>query len=240
MVETTEHKQKLLAYFDGLGFERWSAIYGDAEVSRIRQTIRAGHARMLALAEQWICEGVGSWQSSVAGELPAADRGPTILDAGCGTGLLSVALARRGLRVDAVDLAPQMAQAAERAARAAGVAEQVRARSADLEELAGRYDAVACLDVLVHYPEPGFAQICRQLARLSAGPLVFTYAPRERLLAALHWLGGRFPTNHRRTEIQMIPPPFVERTLMEAGMRVRRSARVSQGFYHVTLVEASR
>mgnify|MGYP000269925098 CR=1 FL=1 len=34
------HKSRLLAYFDGQGFERWSAIYGDAEVSRIRRTIR--------------------------------------------------------------------------------------------------------------------------------------------------------------------------------------------------------
>ncbi len=228
MTEVSDHKSRLLAYFDGLGFERWSAIYGDAEVSRIRRTIRQGHARMLALAEQWICEGAGE-----------AGTGAQVLDAGCGTGLLSVALARRGLRVSAVDISPQMVGAAEQAVRAAGLCDRVDFRVGDIEGLDGRYDAVACLDVLVHYPAPGFAGICRALAARTRGPMVFTYAPRERLLAALHWLGGRFPSNHRRTEIQMIAPQQVARTLAECGLQVRRTARVSHGFYHVTLVEAA-
>ncbi|MBK9944553.1 MAG: magnesium protoporphyrin IX methyltransferase [Kouleothrix sp.] len=226
-----EHTERLLAYFDGQGFERWSAIYGEAEVSRIRRTIRQGHARMLALAEQWLVEATGSSRG-----LP--ERQPHVLDAGCGTGLLSVALARRGLRVSAVDLAPQMVGAAEQAVRAAGLAGHVDVRVSDVESLAGQYDAVACLDVLVHYPAPSFAQICRALAARSRGALVFTYAPREPLLAALHWLGGRFPTNHRRTAIQMIAPRFVLHTLAACGMHIRRSTRISQGFYHVTLVEA--
>ena len=66
------------------------------------------------------------------------------------------------------------------------------------------------------------------------------YAPREPVLAALHWLGGRFPRGERRTDIQMIPEPFVRATLAAAGMQVVRQARVSRGFYHVTLLEARR
>ncbi|HRC77896.1 MAG TPA: magnesium protoporphyrin IX methyltransferase, partial [Kouleothrix sp.] len=82
MTEVSDHKSRLLAYFDGLGFERWSAIYGDAEVSRIRRTIRQGHARMLALAEQWICEGAG--EAGTGAQPPAPGYAPQVLDAGCG------------------------------------------------------------------------------------------------------------------------------------------------------------
>src|SRR5690349_9509299 len=107
-----QHKSRLREYFDGIGFERWSAIYGQAEVSRIRQTIRAGHAAMLAQAEQWLCEGVGSWELGVGNGLtnpqpPTPNSAPQVLDAGCGTGLFSLALARRGFDVTAVDIAPQ-------------------------------------------------------------------------------------------------------------------------------------
>ena len=239
------HKSRLLAYFDGQGFERWSAIYGDAEVSRIRRTIRQGHARMLALAEQWLCEGVGGWgmgdgQALSNTQSPSRIPAPQVLDAGCGTGLLSLALARRGLRVTAVDLAPQMVAAAAAALRDAGLATQAETRVADVEAVEGTFDAVACLDVLVHYPAADFATIAGALAERTRGALVFTYAPHSPLLAGLHWLGGRFPSAHRRTEIQMIPPRVVARVLGASGLAIRRTARISHGFYHVTLVEAAR
>ncbi len=51
MTDVSQHKQQLRDYFDGDGFQRWSAIYGEAEVSRVRRTIRVGHNRMLARAE---------------------------------------------------------------------------------------------------------------------------------------------------------------------------------------------
>lgn len=250
MTELVNHKDRLLAYFDGLGFERWSAIYGDADVSRIRSTIRQGHARMLALAEQWLCEALRADERQKATDegtshakahpSPFALPPSSVLDAGCGTGLLSLALARRGCRVTAVDLAPQMVAATRRALHDAGFAEQADVRVGDAESAEGTFDAVACLDVLVHYPEAGFTPICQALARRTRGTLVFTYAPHSPLLAGLHWLGGRFPSAHRRTEIQMIRPRVVAQILANVGMQVRRTASISHGFYHVTLVEAVR
>jgi magnesium-protoporphyrin O-methyltransferase len=236
------HKSRLLAYFDGQGFERWSAIYGDAEVSRIRRTIRQGHARMLALAEQWLCEALrADDRPTTNDQLSSSVLGPSsVLDAGCGTGLLSLALARRGLRVTAVDIAPQMVAAAAAALHDAGLAAHAETRVADVEAVDGTFDAVACLDVLVHYPAADFAKIAAALAERTRGALVFTYAPHSPLLAGLHWLGGRFPSAHRRTEIQMIPPREVAQVLGASGLTIRRTARISHGFYHVTLVEAAR
>lgn len=225
MIDSARHKDQLRAYFDGVGFERWRAIYGGGELSRVRRTIRDGHAAMLAQAEAWLAEAA----------LPADAH---VLDAGCGTGLFSLILARRGLRVTAVDLAPQMIAMAQAEAEAAGLADRISFQSGDLETVAGRFDAVVCFDVLVHYPQPSFEQLCTELARRSRGPVLLTYAPHHPLLAALHWVGGRFPKPHRRTEIQMIPAACVRQTLAAAGKAVRRSARISHGFYHVTLLEA--
>jgi magnesium-protoporphyrin O-methyltransferase len=184
---------------------------------------------MMALADSWLVEALQ------AGGL---NEGAYVLDAGCGTGLFSIALARRGFNVTAVDIAPQMVGAAMRQARVAGVQKRIAFVVNDLEAVGGSYGAVVCLDVLIHYPQPSFEQLCRRLAQLSSGPLLFTYAPREPLLAALHWIGGRFPKSQRRTDIQMIPYRVVHQALEAIGMRVHRRVRISRGFYQVSLVEA--
>jgi len=226
-LDIAQHKARLRQYFDGVGFERWSAIYGQAELSPIRRSIRVGHAAMLAHAERWL-------------EATSFPPGATALDAGCGTGLWSLALARRGLSVTAADIAPQMVDATRAAAAQAGLAEQISCHVSDLEELRGSYDLVACFDVLIHYPEALFAPMLRHLAGLCTGTLLFTYAPSTPLLAALHRVGGIFPKSQRRTDIQMMPEALVRATLADCGMRVGRTQRVSNGFYHVTLVEAIR
>jgi magnesium-protoporphyrin O-methyltransferase len=224
-MHTSSHQDQLQTYFNGVGFERWAAIYGQGPLSRIRRTIREGHTRMLAQAEAWLTER----------GTPGA-----LLDAGCGTGLFSIAMAQRGWRVTALDLAPRMVAAARHAAQQAGVTDRITFVEGDLEAAAGQFTAVACFDVLVHYPQPTFAQLCTHLARHAMGSLLLTYAPYNRLLAALHWVGGRFPKGQRRTEIQMIPAATVATILADAGLKVRRSRNISHGFYHVTLIEAVR
>lgn len=227
-LDSAQHKARLRHYFDGIGFERWSAIYGGGSLSPVRRSIREGHTAMLAVADKWLAD---RWPSAA---------GLHALDAGCGTGLFSLILARRGFQVSAADLAPQMAAATEAALAAAGFADQANCWASDLEEVSGSYDLVACFDVLIHYAPAPFAPMLTHLASMARDTILFTYAPYSPLLAALHRIGGIFPHSQRRTEIQMIPDELVRRTLTTAGMRIRRTQRVSKSFYHVTLVEATR
>ncbi len=232
MIDVTRHKQQLRDYFDGDGFRRWSAIYGDAEVSRIRHTIRVGHARMLARAEAWLLEWLGA-----TGRTPST---MNALDAGCGTGVFSIMMAQHGVEVSAVDISPHMTAAAAERAQAAGVAQRVTFTAGDIEDVSGAFDVVACFDVLIHYPRPAFDQLLEHLAQCTHGLLLFTYAPYEPLLAAMHWIGGFFPRAHRRTDIQMIREADVRRLVTACGLRVGRIEPVRSGFYHVNLVEAMR
>jgi len=77
------------------------------------------------------------------------------LDVGCGTGFLSLELARRGHRVTGIDFAPQMLAEARKKAAAQGVA--VRFEEGDAEQLPfaeGSFDLVMTRHVLWTLPHP--------------------------------------------------------------------------------------
>ena len=61
--------------------------------------------------------------------------GDTLLDAGCGPGFHSVDFARRGLRVEGVELRPERVAEANQHAEAAGVADNLRFTQGDLTQL---------------------------------------------------------------------------------------------------------
>jgi len=222
---TDNHKAKLQDYFDGIGFERWAAIYGDTPVSRIRQTVREGHLQMLTQAKMWLAEQPDN---------------STLLDAGCGTGLFSLMMAEQGFQVTGVDIAPRMVEAAQQAAHKMNLSQQVSFVAGDIESIHQTFDVAACFDVLVHYPYDAFKDLCRVLTQRTQHTLLFTYAPYSHMFALLHWIGGHFPQGNRRTTIQMIRDGAVRDMMAALGWGIRRSTDISHGFYHVKLVEATR
>ena len=226
MKDLRSHKAHLQDYFNSIGFDRWSAIYdGESDLSSIRQSVREGHAIMLAQAKMWLME---------------RHAGGKLLDAGCGTGLFSLQMARMGFDVNAYDIAPRMIAAASDAAQQAQLGDHIQFAVGDVEATTGTYDAVACFDVLIHYPQDAFATMCQHLIARTEDTLLLTYAPYNALLAAMHWVGGWFPSSQRRTEIQMIRDHHVDAILNQGGMNITRRERISQGFYHVVLLEATR
>ena len=94
-----------------------------------------------------------AWQRLLLAELPAAPA--AVADLGCGTGTLSVLLAREGYAVTGLDFAPQMIRAARAKARAAGVSARFELSDAAAPTLpAASFDVVLARHVLWAMPDP--------------------------------------------------------------------------------------
>lgn len=90
-----------------------------------------------------------------------------ILDVGCGGGLISEPLARLGARVTGIDPAKENIAAAIRHAEPQGLRIDYRAcRIEDLVKEQAQFDAVVCLEVVEHVPDPqAFIATCAALVR---------------------------------------------------------------------------
>lgn len=113
--------------------------------------------------------------------LPA---GAQVLEVGCGAGLMTVALARRGYAVQAIDSTQEMVDMARREAEAAGVAARVAACPGDVHQLrfpSGCFDLVVALGVIpwLHSPARAAAEMARVLK--PGGCLIVTADNRARL-----------------------------------------------------------
>jgi 2-polyprenyl-6-hydroxyphenyl methylase / 3-demethylubiquinone-9 3-methyltransferase len=84
-------------------------------------------------------------------------RGARVLDVGCGAGLLSEALAREDAEVTAIDLAPDLIKVAKLHRLESGVEVDYRLAAVETlaEEVPGSFDAIACMEMLEHVPDPG-------------------------------------------------------------------------------------
>ena len=85
-----ERRGRLETYFNRTAVDAWAQLTSNSPVSRIRETVRQGRDQMRGQLLSW---------------LPDDMSRSVLLDAGCGTGALSVAAAHRGATVIAVDIA---------------------------------------------------------------------------------------------------------------------------------------
>ena len=105
------------------------------------------------------------WIDSLAGL-----RGKTVLDVGCGGGILAESMARRGaLQVTGIDLAAKPLKVAQLHALEAGTP-NAEYREISVEALAqeqpGGFDGVTCMEMLEHVPDPAsVVQACATLAK---------------------------------------------------------------------------
>lgn len=94
--------------------------------------------------------------------------GKSVLDVGCGGGILAEAMARRGAQVRGIDLSDPALKVAQLHLVESRLAVDYEAISA--EALAARqpaaHDAVTCMELLEHVPDPGsLVRACARLAR---------------------------------------------------------------------------
>jgi 2-polyprenyl-6-hydroxyphenyl methylase/3-demethylubiquinone-9 3-methyltransferase len=83
--------------------------------------------------------------------------GARVLDVGCGAGLLSEALAREGAAVTALDLAPELIDVAKLHLLESGLKVDYRLQSVEAlaAEMPASFDAITCMEMLEHVPDPG-------------------------------------------------------------------------------------
>ena len=150
-------------------------------------------------------------------------KGARIADIGCGGGILSEAMARAGAQVTAIDLAPEALDVARLHAIESGLAVDYRLVSAEAlaAELPGQFDAVTCLEMLEHVPDPlSVLRACAGLLK-PGGRLFLSTLNRTPKAFALGIVGaeyvlGLLPRGTHRYE-RFLKPSELRRALVDLG-----------------------
>jgi 2-polyprenyl-6-hydroxyphenyl methylase/3-demethylubiquinone-9 3-methyltransferase len=166
--------------------------------------------------------------------------GARALDVGCGGGLLSEALSRRGARVTGIDLAPGMVEVARLHAAEEGL--DVDYRIVAAEELAASdaqsFDVITCMEMLEHVPQP--AHMMATLASLvRPGGSVFVSTLNRNLKSFLMAIVGAeyvlklLPRGTHEYE-RLIRPSELARWARSAGLTPRAMAGIELNPYTET------
>ena len=225
-----ERRGRLKTYFDATAVEAWAQLTSDAPVSRIRATVRQGRDRMRAMFMDW---------------LPHDMAGSALLDAGCGTGALAVATARRGAHVTAVDIAANLINLAHERAPKDLAPGKIDFRVGDmLAADLGDFDHVAAMDSLIHYPTREIVSVLAGIGQRTRRSIVFTFAPRTPALTLMHAAGRLFPRADRAPAIEPVTEARLRRAIAAdpalSPWTVGRTARIVNGFYTSQAMELVR
>ena len=124
-------------------------------------------------------------------------KGKTVLDVGCGGGILSESMAQKGAKVTGIDLGDKALKVAQLHSLESGVAVDYQLISVEdlAEKQPASFDVVTCLEMLEHVPDPAsVVAACAKLVK-SGGHVFFSTINRNPKAYLFAVIGAEYVLN---------------------------------------------
>ena len=177
-------RARLENYFNEVSSDAWDKLTSNEPVSFVRQLVREGREKM---------------QVAIMEKLPQDLKGTRILDAGCGTGVLSRILDERGAEVVGVDISDKLIEVAKNRSRSH---RNIEYFSGDMKEQSfGNFDYIIAMDSLIHYSTEDVISSIADFSNRANNSVLFTVIPSTFALRTKLQLGKYFPKSERSPEV---------------------------------------
>ena len=177
-------RARLENYFNEVSSDAWDKLTSNEPVSFVRQLVREGREKM---------------QAAIMEKLPQDLKGTRILDAGCGTGVLSRMLDERGAEVVGVDISEKLIEVAKNRSRSH---RNIEYFAGDMKEQSfGNFDYIIAMDSLIHYSVEDVISSIADFSKRANNSVLFTVIPSTFALRTKLRLGKYFPKSERSPEV---------------------------------------
>ena len=177
-------RARLENYFNEVSSDAWDKLTSNEPVSFVRQLVREGREKM---------------QAAIIEKLPKDLRGTRILDAGCGTGVLSRMLDEKGAEVVGVDISEKLIEVAK---NRSSLNKNIEYFAGDMKEQSfGNFDYIIAMDSLIHYSTEDVISSIADFSNRANNSVLFTVIPSTFALRTKLQLGKYFPKSERSPEV---------------------------------------
>ena len=208
-------RARLENYFNEVSSDAWDKLTSNEPVSFVRQLVREGREKM---------------QAAIIEKLPKDLRGIRILDAGCGTGVLSRMLDERGAEVVGVDISEKLIEVAK---NRSSLNKNIEYFAGDMKEQSfGNFDYIIAMDSLIHYSTEDVISSIADFSTRANNSVLFTVIPSTFVLNTKLRLGKFFPKSERSPEV--VPIEWGQLEQLEAlkiNASLTKIKRIKSFFY---------
>ena len=208
-------RARLENYFNEVSSDAWDKLTSNEPVSFVRQLVREGREKM---------------QAAIIEKLPKDLRGTRILDAGCGTGVLSRMLDERGAEVVGVDISEKLIEVAK---NRSSLNKNIEYFAGDMKEQSfGNFDYIIAMDSLIHYSTEDVISSIADFSTRANNSVLFTIIPSTFVLNTKLRLGKFFPKSERSPEVVPIEWGRLEQLeALKINASLSKIKRIKKFFY---------
>ena len=208
-------RARLENYFNEVSSDAWDKLTSNEPVSFVRQLVREGREKM---------------QAAIIEKLPKDLRGTRILDAGCGTGVLSRMLDERGAEVVGVDISEKLIEVAK---NRSSLNKNIEYFAGDMKEQSfGNFDYIIAMDSLIHYSTEDVISSIADFSTRANNSVLFTVIPSTFVLNTKLRLGKFFPKSERSPEVVPIEWGRLEQLeALKINASLSKIKRIKKFFY---------